>query len=201
MQTLYIHPENPQDRLLTQAANALQNDELIIIPDETGYAFALSIQAKNALNALKFLVDSEITPLELICQNISQAAQFATISNTAHKLLKSQTSAIGFVLPATKNAPKFAINKNKSIAVRIANSTIIGGLIEKLSAPILLIPINAADNNIEYAYQIEEKFDKHAKVFLNSGDLPNQCSTLIDLSDDNPTLVRQGAADATALIE
>lgn len=118
MQTLYIHPQNPQDRLINQAVSALKADKLIVLPTDIGYAFGACLNAKTALDTLQKLTvqqDNSFAklPFVLLCQDLSQVAQFTQINNTQFSVLKKTPLQTVFILNASKIHPKnwFAPNK------------------------------------------------------------------------------------------
>lgn len=122
MQTLYIHPDNPQPRLIEQAAEALKNDQLIIYPTDTSYAFGCRLGAKQALEKLRLIRQlDDKHQFTLLCRDLSEIATYATVDNQQFKQLKAHTpAAITFILNATKDVPKkLAHPKKKTIGIRV----------------------------------------------------------------------------------
>lgn len=108
MQVFYIHPENPQPRLIEQVADMLRKDQLIIYPTDTSYAFGCRLGAKDALDKLKQIRElDDKHQFTLLCRDLSEIANYAAVDNIQFKQLKALTPApITFILNATKDVPK-----------------------------------------------------------------------------------------------
>lgn len=188
MKSLYIHPDNPQARMIDETITILRDGGVMIFPTALGYAFGLSLSAKSADHHLP--VDEVAT---LLCRDLSQVSDYATINNEGFRTLKAHTpSPISFVLPATKHTPKKLHSKQKTINIQIQHSPIILAILEKLGEPILtyfLTEIGA----ISEPYEIEDTLDKQAEVLLNVGTLSWQPTTIVDMTTTTPTLLQQGA--------
>ena len=120
MQTLHIHPDNPQPRLINKVVQTLKNDELIILPTQYGYVFGFEIHAKTALQTLKQLCQLDDKYMfTLLCQNLSQVATYATIDNHQYRLLKTHTpAAITFILDTPKIYPRNLLVSTKKLAYK-----------------------------------------------------------------------------------
>ena len=205
MQTAYIHPENPQPRLIKQVAEALKQDKLIVYPTDTSYAFGCKIGSKEALARLK-----QIRALDdghqftMLCRDLSEIATYATVDNQQFKLLKSMTpAAITFILNATKDVPKkLAHPKKKTIGIRVPNNPISQALLEEMNEPILTssLILGDDDNILDDPFDIEEKLGNLIDVLVNAGIKTTKSTTIIDMTTDTATIVRQGAADVSQYI-
>lgn len=205
MQTIYIHPDNPQERLITKAADALKNDKLIIYPSETGYAFGLALTAKNALEQLKRIRQlDDKHQFTLLCQDLSEIATYAVVDNHQYRKLKSHTpSATTFILDATKDTPKkFAHPKKKTIGIRVPAHPVAQALLQTLDAPLLTSSLILPDNDSTFdsSYAIEERLDGLVDVFVHVGDLPIYQSSIVDMTSLPFTLIRQGDNDIGDLL-
>ncbi|UXZ05501.1 Sua5/YciO/YrdC/YwlC family protein [Moraxella nasicaprae] len=198
MQTLYIHPENPQPRLIKQAVEALQNHQLIICPNGPNYWLIANLSSNKALEKLTQFASQQINnPPCLLCQNISQASEYVQIDNQQHKILKNNSNqSMRFVLPANKNTPKKLIDdKQKSVGIAFIQEAIMQNLADEanlaLAGVILLM-----DNQEEclMPYQIEMAFEQLAEIFISTDERSNQANTLIDLTSEEYTIVHQGKA-------
>ena len=120
MQTFYIHPDNPQPRLIEQAADALRNDQLLVYPTDTSYAFGCRLGAKDALNKLKHIRElDDKHQFTLLCRDLSEIATYATVDNVQFKQLKAHTPApITFILNATKDV---LASKDLELGMRLDN--------------------------------------------------------------------------------
>ncbi|STY80177.1 Sua5/YciO/YrdC/YwlC family protein [Moraxella catarrhalis] len=186
MQKFYIHPDNPQKRVLMQAANLLKNDQLIIYPDPNGYRLAISLDAKQSLTqALRF---GQYEPkFCLICRHISEISTFAKISDFAHRNLKNALNKnTHFLLNPTKSAPKKFVNSDdKNICVSLAHTPIVLGLIEALNAPFISMPIYPNGEKVTYdsTYELEMMMENLVDGFLDTGELQDQPSPVVSLID------------------
>lgn len=201
MQVLYIHPDNPQDRLISQAVHLIKNDALIIMPTDLGYVFASSITSRSATDRLK-----QIRKLDdkhhftLLCQDLSQASGFAVIDNEQFRHLKSHTPApITFILQASKDTPKKLVHpKKKTIGIRIAHTPIINALLNDLGEPLLISSLILPNVGVVYEpYVIQDILDNVVDGFIDMGVLTDGMTTVIDLTTDTPTCMRAGAVDVS----
>ncbi|OOR88300.1 threonylcarbamoyl-AMP synthase [Moraxella caviae] len=205
MNILYTHPENPQPRLIDQAVRALQNDELIVYPNDLSYAFGLAIDAKNALEQLKRLraLDDK-HQFTLLCRDLSEIATFAAVDNAQYRELKAHTpAAITFILNATKDTPKkLAHPKKKTIGVRVCDTPIVRALLDGLNAPLLTSSLVLAGDELplDDPYDIEERLGSQVGVFIHTGVMSTHSTSVVDLTSVPATLIRQGVADVSALV-
>ncbi|WP_227429891.1 L-threonylcarbamoyladenylate synthase [Psychrobacter sp. I-STPA6b] len=207
MHILYTHPDNPQPRLIKQAVEALEQDKLIIYPTDTSYAFGCKIGAKNALNKLKQIRELDDNhQFTLLCRDLSEIATYASVDNQQFKLLKSLTPApITFILNATKDVPKkLAHPKKRSIGIRIPSNPIAQHILENISTPILtsslILPNTNNQQVLDDPYDIEEKLGNLIDIFVNVGIQTTKLSTVIDMTTDTATVIRQGAADVSQFL-
>ncbi|OAV00303.1 MULTISPECIES: Sua5/YciO/YrdC/YwlC family protein [Moraxella] len=187
MEKFYIHPDNPQMRLLTQAADLIKSDQLVVYPDPTGYRLALRLDAKQSLTQALRLSQNE-PEFCLICRNISEISTFATISDFAHRILKStDDKTTHFLLSPTKAlSKKFTHPNDKTICINIAHTPITLGLIEILDAPFISMPIYMNGEKLEYdsIYELEMTMENLVDGFIHAGEIPLKTSPLISLLND-----------------
>lgn len=206
MQTLYIHPENPQPRLISQVVNALHNDQLIIYPTDTSYAFGCKIGSKDALEKLRLIRQlDDKHQFTLLCRDLSEIATYATVDNQQFKLLKNNTPApITYILEATKDVPKkLSHPKKKTIGIRVPDSTIAQAILEEMGEPILTSSLILPDMQLalDDPFDIEEKLENTIDIMINAGVLTTKLTTVVDMTEFPPVLIRQGAGDVSAFIE
>ena len=167
MQTLYIHPQNPQPRLITQVAECFNNNQISVLPSQFGYVFATALSAKQAQEALQ-----KFTKIHwvLMCQDLTQLSHYATISNEAFQALKNPaTKTIIFNLPATKATPKNLTHpKHKTIGSHLTADPIHLSLIETLAEPFVIgVPHEA----ISEPYVAEDQLGHQAQLLIDVGTL------------------------------
>lgn len=201
MQTLYIHPENPQTRLISQAVRLLQNDALIVLPTDLGYVFGTTLSARQALSKLKKIRNlDDKHHFTLLCKDLSQVAGFAMVNNEQFRHLKTHTPApITFILSAGKDTPKkLAHPKKKTIGVRIANTPIITTLLDNLEEPLLISSLILPDVGVLYEpHLIQEMLDGILDGFIDVGVLVDGITSVIDLTGNEPICLRMGAVDVS----
>lgn len=203
---LYIHPNNPQQRLIIQAVETLTNQGVIALPTDSGYALATTIDNKKGQDRM-----AQIRHLEkghffsLLCADLSDIAHYARVDNSQYRLLKAATpGAFTFILKASQELPKRVFgDKRKTIGIRVPEHKIIQALLGELGQPLLTTTLILPDEEISQMY-IEDIYDHiHHQVDLviDGGGASFEPTTILDLSEGMPpTLVRQGQGDASAFI-
>lgn len=205
MQTFYIHPENPQPRLIEQAAHLLRQDQLLIYPTDTSYAFGCRLGAKDALEKLKQIraLDDK-HQFTLLCRDLSEIATYATVDNHQFKQLKAHTPApITFILNATKDVPKkLAHAKKKTIGIRVPSNPIAQALLEAMDEPILTSSLILPGHNdvLDDPFDIEELLGNQIDGLINAGIKTTKLTTIVDMTSSVPEIIRQGAADVSTLL-
>jgi tRNA threonylcarbamoyl adenosine modification protein (Sua5/YciO/YrdC/YwlC family) len=194
---LYIHPDNPQKRLIKQAADAINNGELIVYPTDSGYAIGWSmdnIQAPKTVAKIRNIDKHHF--YSIICENISQISQFAVVDNVAFGIIKSHSpGAYTFILPASRRVPKKLQHQHRrSIGVRLPDHKVVNALVKELGEPFMSSSLELHDT---HSYELDSnEIDcriGHALAFIiDSGYTPAEPSTVIGLLDDGPHVIRAG---------
>lgn len=205
MQTLYIHPDNPQPRLIEQAAKMLKEDKLIVYPTDTSYAFGCRLGAKAALDKLKHIRElDDKHQFTLLCRDLREIATYATVDNVQFKQLKAHTPApITFILNATKDVPKkLAHPKKKTIGIRVPSNPIAQALLTAMDEPILTSSLLMPDDErvLDDPFDIEELLGNQIDGLINAGIKTTLLTTIVDMTQGNPEVIRQGAADVESLL-
>jgi len=196
----FIHPDNPQPRLIQQVVMILQRGGIIAYPTDVGYALACQLSDTAALERLchiKKLTKHHL--FTLICRDLSELALHARVDNWAFRLLKRYTpGAYTFVLKATKSVPKRLIQqKRQTIGLRIPGTPIIQALLEENQAPILstTLAMTHADTPIADPDILYETIHTQIDGFVDGGSIVANETSIIDLSGEAPEILRQGAGD------
>ena len=205
MQVFYIHPENPQPRLIEQVADLLRKDQLIIYPTDTSYAFGCRLGAKNALDKLKQIRElDDKHQFTLLCRDLSEIANYAAVDNIQFKQLKALTPApITFILNATKDVPKkLAHAKKKTIGIRVPSNPIAQALLEAMDEPILTssLILPNRDDILDDPFEIEDLLGNQIDGLINAGIKTTKLTTIVDMTGSQPEIIRQGAADVDSLL-
>ena len=205
MQVFYIHPENPQPRLIEQAADLLRSDQLLIYPTDTSYAFGCRLGAKDALEKLKQIraLDDK-HQFTLLCRDLSEIANTASVDNVQFKQLKAHTPApITFILNATKDVPKkLAHPKKKTIGIRVPSNPIAQALLEAMDEPILTssLILPNRDDILDDPFEIEDLLGSQIDGLINACIKTTKLTTIIDMTSGQHEVIRQGAADVSSLL-
>ena len=198
-QHLRVHPTDPQIRLLKIAAEALLKGGLVIYPSDTTYAIACHMGDKAALEKIIALRNLDKNhQFSLACRDLSDLATYAKVENADYRLLKRNTPGpFTFILQASREVPKRLVHpKKKLIGLRVPDHPIVQGLLEVFGEPIVTatLRLEEADENLGDIEEIVETLGNHRDidVILDGGPCGIETSTIVDLSDGDPLIVRQG---------
>jgi tRNA threonylcarbamoyl adenosine modification protein (Sua5/YciO/YrdC/YwlC family) len=203
-QLFQVHPEHPQARLLKQAADILHQGGVVAIPTDSSYALVCHLDDKAAADALRRIrgVD-ERHHLTLLCRDLSELANYARVDNRQYRLLKHATPGpFTFILEATKEVPRRVSHPSRrTIGLRVPEHNVTQALLELMGQPLLATtmifegetdPCNEPDT-------IRETLQKRIQAVVDSGACPMEPTTVIDLSQGEAVVVRQGRGDVSGL--
>lgn len=195
-----IHPENPQDRLIKQAAQLLQQGGVLVYPTDSGYAIGCRIGDKNALERICRIRDIDKDHnFTLMCRDLSELSTYARVDNTAFRLLKNNTPGLyTFILKGTKEVPKRLLNpKRKTIGIRVTDDPITTSLLEAIGEPIMSTSLVLGNNDFAESdpYEIQEKLEHLVDGIIDGNHRGETPTTVIDLADDRVQITRVGAGD------
>jgi tRNA threonylcarbamoyl adenosine modification protein (Sua5/YciO/YrdC/YwlC family) len=203
-QLFEVHPQNPQPRLLKQAAQILQAGGIAAIPTDSSYALVCRLDDKGAAEALRRIrqVDDK-HHLTLLCKDLSELARFARVDNRQYRLLKLGTPGpYTFILEATKEVPRrLSHPSRRTIGLRVPDHVVAQELLAQFGEPLLattLIPPGEREP-LNDAGEIRERFQKALQAVVDAGACPMEPTTVIDFSGDEPVLVRQGRGELSRL--
>ncbi|MBQ6657510.1 MAG: threonylcarbamoyl-AMP synthase [Ottowia sp.] len=199
-----LHPDNPQPRLLAQAAALLNQGGVLAVPTDSGYALACHLDDKDAAERLRQVRQLDAHhPLSLLCHDLRELANYARVDNAQFRLLKAGTPGpFTFVLPASRQVPKRVSHpRRKTIGLRVPAHTTLQALLAEHGAPLLAatLVMPGEDAPLTDALDIRERLEKQIAAVIDAGACPAQPSTVIDLSGDVPTVLRHGLGDAASL--
>ncbi|MBO7914108.1 L-threonylcarbamoyladenylate synthase [Vibrio sp. 10N.222.54.F12] len=199
-QFFYVHPDNPQARLITQAVAIIRNGGIVVYPTDSGYALGCQLENKQALERIcKIRRIDDKHNFTLLCRDLSELSLYARVDNVAFRLLKAHTpGAYTFIFKATKEVPKRLMNaKRKTIGIRVPDNKIALDLLEAMGEPLmstsLILPGNETTESDPE--EIRDSLEHAVDVILNGGYLGEQPTTVIDFSDDDAVVLRRGAGD------
>ncbi len=199
-----VHPDNPQPRLLKQAAQLLHQGGVCAVPTDSSYALVCHLDDKAAAESLRRIrqVDDK-HHLTLLCRDLSELANYARVDNRQYRLLKLGTPGpYTFILEATKEVPRrLSHPSRRTIGLRVPAHKVAQALLEELGQPLLATTLIAPGETepMNDAEDILVRFQKLIAGVVDAGACPMAPTTVIDLSGDTPVLVRQGRGDLARL--
>jgi tRNA threonylcarbamoyl adenosine modification protein (Sua5/YciO/YrdC/YwlC family) len=199
-----VHPRDPQPRLVRQAADILRAGGVAAVPTDSSYALACRLDDKQAAERLRRIrgIDDK-HHLTLLCCDLSQLANYARVDNRQYRLLKLATPGpFTFILEATKEVPRRVSHPaRRTIGLRVPDHKVAQALLHLLDEPLLattLIPPGEHEP-LNEPQAIRARFEKQVQAVLDAGACPMEPTTVIDLTADEPVLVRRGRGDPAAL--
>ena len=194
---LTIHPDDPQPRLLAQAAEAVRSGGVVAIPTDSCYALGCRLGDKDAVERIRRIRDvDDRHHLTLMCRDLSEIAQFARVDNTQYRLLKATTpGSYTFILEGTKELPRRVLHpKRKTIGLRVPAHKVALMLLEELGEPLLTstLMLPGDDLPLTEGWEIQERLDDHLDLIVDGGHCGIEPTTVIDLSQMPPQLRRAG---------
>ncbi len=195
-----IHPENPQARLISQAVDIIRQGGLIIYPTDSAYAFGCHIGDKEALERIRAIrqLDKHHN-FTLMCRDLSELATYARVSNQSFRMLKKSTpGAFTFILEATSEVPRRLLHpKRKTIGLRVPDNPIAQALLTGLAEPLMTSSLLLSGDEFPLSdpYEIREQLEHHVDLVIDGGFCGLEPTTVIDLTEDTPQLIRQGKGD------
>ena len=201
-----IHPENPQERLLTEAVEILKRGGVIIYPTDTVYAMGCDIYNQRAIERLCKIkgVKANKVNLSIICNDLSHLSEFAKqLDNSVFKLMKQLLPGpYTFILKASGLVPKILHQKKKTIGIRVPNSKIVQRIVEQLGNPIITTSLKSDDVIVEYPTdqeEIAEQFGKSVDLVIDGGYGQAEASTVLDATEEEVVVVRKGLGETSIL--
>jgi tRNA threonylcarbamoyl adenosine modification protein (Sua5/YciO/YrdC/YwlC family) len=199
-----VHPENPQPRLLKQAAQILHAGGVCAVPTDSSYALVCRLDDRDAAVAMRRIrqVDDKHL-LTLMCRDLSELASYARVDNRQYRLLKLATPGpFTFILEATKEVPRRVSHPSRrTIGLRVPGHVVMQELLAVFGQPLLATTLIAPGETepLNDAIEIRDRFGRQLQAIVDSGACPMSPTTVIDLTGDPPLLVRLGRGDPTRL--
>ncbi len=203
-QLFEVHPQNPQPRLLKQAAQILHDGGVVAVPTDSSYALVCQLDDKAAVEQLRRIrqVDDK-HHLTLLCRDLSELASYARVDNRQYRILKLGTPGpYTFILEATKEVPRRVSHPSRrTIGLRVPEHKVLQELLAVFGQPLIgttLIPPGETEP-LNDAHEIRDRLQKQVQAVLDAGACPMEPTTVVDLSGDEPLLLRHGRGDPARL--
>lgn len=203
-QLFEIHPTHPQPRLIRQAADIIRAGGVVVYPTDSCYALGCHIGDKAAAERLRRIREVDDNHhFTLVCRDLSEIANFAKVDNAQYRLLKAATpGAYTFILEASREVPRrLAHPRRRTIGLRVPAHVIAQALLAELGEPLLsttlLLP--GVDAPLNDAEDIRERLERVVELVIDGGSCGLEPTTVIDMTQGEPVLVRAGAGSPEAL--
>ena len=194
---LYVHPETPQARIIRQAIGLLRDDGLLAYPTDSGYAFGWTLGNKSAQErVMRLRQTSKNHNFTVVCRDLSEIARYAQVDNVAYRLVRAHTPGpYTFILPGTRELPRRLLHeKRKSVGIRIPDHPVALALLESLGEAMMSSSLLLPDVELrnKEPWELAELLDKHVDGFLDAGPCEMEPTTVVDLMQEPPAIIRQG---------
>jgi tRNA threonylcarbamoyl adenosine modification protein (Sua5/YciO/YrdC/YwlC family) len=198
-----INPKNPQVRLIRKVVEVLEKGGVIGYPTDTIYGVGCDLfnpEAIRKIHRLKKMGKNK--PLSFICADLKDISRYAYVSNSAYKIMKRLfPGAYTVILKATKLVPKVAMTKQNTVGIRIPDNKICLSLVKELGHPIISTSVSKTDEGLyNDPADIDERFGKQLDLVIDGGVIVAEHSSMIDLTDDTPSVIREGKGDLSLFL-
>ncbi|MFP1761972.1 L-threonylcarbamoyladenylate synthase [Lonsdalea quercina] len=204
-QFFYIHPQNPQTRLIAQTVDVLRKGGVIVYPTDSGYALGCQLEDKSAMERICRIrhLDSS-HHFTLMCRDLSELSTYAHVDNAAFRLIKNNTPGnYTFILKGTKEVPRRLMNeKRKTLGLRVPANPIALDLLAAMNEPLMSTTLMLPGNDFAESdpEEIQEHLGKQVDLIIHGGFIGQQPTTVIDLTGDAPEVIREGTGDITQFL-
>jgi len=197
-----IHPENPQARLIRNAVDIIRNGGVVVYPTDSAYALGCHIGDKTALDRIRRIrkLDDKHN-FTLVCRDLSEIATYAKVTNTSYRLLRHTTPGpYTFILQATNEVPRRLMHpKRKTVGLRVPDNAIAAALLADLDEPLMSVTLIMPGDEFPLTdpYDIRAILEHEVDLVIDGGYCGMEPSTVVDLADDRPMILRAGKGDVT----
>lgn len=197
---LDVHPDNPQPRLIGQAVDLVRGGGLIVYPTDSCFALGCGLGNRSGLDRIRKIRQlDDRHHFTLVCRDFSQLGQFVRVDNALFRLVKAATpGSYTFILPATREVPRQLMHPRKrTVGVRVTSNVVAQALVAELGAPLvsstLILPGDTEP--MTQGWDIKERLDHVVDAVVDAGECGTVPTTVVDLSEGEPEILRVGAGD------
>jgi tRNA threonylcarbamoyl adenosine modification protein (Sua5/YciO/YrdC/YwlC family) len=199
-QFFQVHPENPQARLVKQAADIIRSGGVVVYPTDSAYALGCQMGNKAALERIRRIRKLDASHnFTLVCRDLSEIANYSRVDNTVYRLLKHSTpGAYTFILKATSEVPKRLMHpKRKTVGLRVPDNLIAQAILSDLGEPMMSVTLVMPGDEYPLIdpYDIRQLLERDVDLVIDGGYCGMEPTTVVDLADDAPILLRAGKGD------
>ena len=195
-----VHPVDPQPRLIAQVVELIRDGGLVAYPTDSCYAFGCQVGNREAMQRIRQIRHlDERHHFTLVCRDFAQLGPLIKVSNSVFRLVKASTpGSYTFILPATSEVPRRLLHpKKKTVGVRIPRHVVAQALLAEYGEPLVSSTLLLPDEPepITQGWHIRQRLDHALDAVVDSGDCGTEPTTVVDLSQSEPVVLRRGAGD------
>lgn len=197
-----IYPENPNPKQIEKVVETLQKGGIIIYPTDSVYGMGCDIHNSKAVDRIAQIkgIKRDKARFSIICHSLSQLSDYTRpLNNSTFKLMKKNLPGpFTFILNANSKVPALFQSKKKTVGIRIPNNSIILEIVKEFGSPILTTSVHDQDEIVEYTTDpelIHDNFQEIVDLVIDGGYGQNIASTVVDCTDDEPEIIRQGIGE------
>jgi tRNA threonylcarbamoyl adenosine modification protein (Sua5/YciO/YrdC/YwlC family) len=203
-QLFTVHPDNPQPRLVRQAARIIADGGVIAYPTDSSYALGCRLgdaAAADRMRAIRGVDERHL--LSLVCRDLADAGRLARIDNRQFRIVRQGIPGpYTFILTATREVPRRLLHRKRhTVGIRVPDHAVVRALLAEVAAPILstTLTLPAAQSPLHDAQEIQMRLQASVDAIIDAGPCPDVPTTVVDLTSDPATIVRLGAGDPARL--
>lgn len=194
-----IYGENPSERELQKVVGALGQDGVIIYPTDSVYAFGCSLRSPKAIERLRRMKGKDAEAFSVVFADIAQVAEYCRVDNAVFRILKRNLPGpFTFVLAASARVPDKALEKRRTIGIRIPANPVTRAIVTALGCPLVTTSVRDGDDVAEYTTDpelIHERYGRDVALVIDGGIGDNVPTTVVDLTGDEPEILREGKGE------
>lgn len=194
-----IYGQNPSERELKRVVEALEHDGIVIYPTDSVYAFGCSLRSAKAVERLRRLRGRSDAPLTVVFDDIAGVAEYCRVDNAVFRILKRNLPGpFTFILPASSRIPDKALERRRTIGIRIPSHPVARAVVEALGCPMVTASVKDDDEVVEYTTDpelIEERYGRDVALVIDGGMGDNVPTTVVDLTGEEPEILREGRGE------
>ena len=194
-----IDEQNPSEKELRRVVDLLERDEIIIYPTDSVYAFGCSLRSAKAIDKLRRIKGKGNGEFAVVFENIAQIAEYCRVDNAVFRILKRNLPGpFTFVLAASARIPDKALERRRTIGVRIPANAVARAVVGALGCPMITTSVKDDDEVVEYTTDpelIHERYGSDVALVIDGGIGDNVPTTVVDLTGDEPEILREGKGE------
>lgn len=201
---LHVHPETPQERLVKQVVKCLEGGGVIVYPTDTVYGIGCDVDNRKAIERVYQLKNSDRKkPMSIVCPDLSVLSAYCvSLPTSSYRVIKRLTPGpYTFILEASDKVPRTMLTKQRTIGIRVPDNPICQAIVRMLGRPILSTSITLGDEShvVEDPEDIELEWGSRVDMVVGGGIVVAEPSTVVDLTDGHPVILRVGKGDVSSL--